>query len=163
MRYWCTNLKSNRVHEGRLSDSLCSENKEFPETHLWWLSTGRCSQSQFKQLCLKWHELYRGNEWGFDLSLALHENSCTWEDLTFDHNQRLHLRLTKSSPGMSWSFIFLWKLPTSYIFLVPFISCFYPLNNNNNKKKPFEIFLFSVPFVPWEMTTKWHKWLTAKN
>lgn len=42
---------------------------------LWWLSAGRCSQLQFKQgVCLKWLELNRG----FDLSLARHENSCTW-------------------------------------------------------------------------------------
>lgn len=48
--------------------------------HLWWLSKGRCSQSQFKhRLRLKWHELYRRNAWRFDLYLALHENSCTWE------------------------------------------------------------------------------------
>ena len=68
MPSWYINLKSTRVQEGRYSDSLCSENKELPETpergyvaHLWWLSAGRCSQSQFKQQPrLKWHELNRG-------------------------------------------------------------------------------------------------------
>lgn len=118
--------------------------------HLWWLSKGRCSQSQFKQrLCLKWHRLYRGNEWGFDLSLAPHENSCTW-DSALDHIQKLHLHLTKSAPRIHLTsscllLIFLWKLLISYIavlLLLALISYSSPLN----KAPPLKMFLFQLLF-----------------
>lgn len=134
--------------------------------HLWWLSKGRCSQSQFKQrLCLKWHELYRGNEWGFDLSLALHENSCTWEAWRSTTTNGYTCIWQNLPPGCLDLFCNCPALSSNenpnllYILdlLLAFVSYSYPLK----KIPPFEIFLFSVSFVSWEMTTKWHKWLTA--
>lgn len=134
--------------------------------HLWWLSKGRCSQSQYKQrLCLKWHELDWGNEWGLDLSLALHENSCTWESWHLTSANGYTCIWQNQPRRCTYLDLFLpfilFYLPMKTLKII-FWCCiwhayFYPLN----KITHFDIFMFSVPFVSWEITRKWHKWLTA--
>lgn len=84
---WCryTNQKSARVQEGSgsLPFCLCCEGTRssqwLPGSPLKALCRQVFANRSLNSLCLKWHGLSRGSEWGFDLSLAWHEkNGCTW-------------------------------------------------------------------------------------
>lgn len=115
--------------------------------HLWWISTGRCSQSQFKQeFCLKWHKLNQGNKWGFDLSLPLHENGCTWETRCLTSTNGNTCVWQNLPPGFFYVLWYFLCLLSSYenvlVLLMTLISILkYKLR-----------FLFSLPFVFCEMT-----------
>lgn len=127
---------------------FCSENKEFPETHLWWFFKGRCSQSQFKQrLCLKWHELYRGSERRFDLSLALHENSCTWETRCLTTTNSYTCIWQKSAPRITFLILLYLPIKTPNLFYIKVLLL--ALISGDT--------FVIAPLVSWEITTKWHK------
>lgn len=91
--------------------------------HLWWLSAGRCSQSQFKQeVRLKWLELNPG----FDLSLALHENSCTWNWQPLTTTSTCTCIRTCPNNVLTFSETYpppaSWKCPISSSELIPYVT-----------------------------------------
>lgn len=154
--------KSARVQEGRSSDSLCSENKEFPETP----EHGCCSSPLMGSLQAGVHNrslnnsVWSGTSWTEGVNEGL---ISLWLNMKMAAPEISHCLSTTNSDTcndtchphtMSWSS--LKQIPQSSV-----LPCGFFFFQSSNQNTAPDTFLLSVASASWEMATKRHKWSTA--